>query len=244
VDVSHPAPAGNGVGCDLQAATLARQRLRAAVRYNTNASEMVAELASNPQGGVSSRVGMRGSVGLLAGLPFASRPIGQGSFAVVELEGLAGVPVLRSHQPVATTNGRGLAFIPGLLPWQTNVIEIDPVAIPLDAQVAEWVKEVTPFAASGTVVSFGVKRSRQALLILKQPGGAPVPVGTRVRVLPDGPEFAGGLRGEIWLGELPPGPARVEASWANGKCTIALPAPPADAMPQTIGPLTCTSEPR
>jgi outer membrane usher protein len=242
--VSHPAPAGNGMGWDVEASTQASQHARAAVKYNTDWSEMDAQLATNPQGGVAARAGARGSIGFLADQPFASRPIGEGSFAVVEVGGLPGVPVLRSHQVVATTNRNGTAFVPGLLPWQQNQIEIDPTELPLDAQVDDLVRQVTPFPASGTVVNFAVKRSRQALLVLRQADGRPVPVGTRVRVVPDGPEFIGGLRGEIWLSDLPPGRAQVEASWPNGACTLELPAAAAESTQQQIGPLTCGDKTR
>jgi outer membrane usher protein len=240
--VSHPAPAGNGVGWDVEASTLARERARAGIRYTTNWSEIYAQLATNPQGMPALRADASGSLGLLAGLPFASRPIGEGSFAVVDVGGVPDVPVMRSHQVVATTNRNGMAFVPGLLPWQQNQLEIDPAELPLDAQVDQWVRQVRPFAGSGTVVKFDVKRSRQALLVLRQADGKPVPVGARVRLLPDGPEFMGGLRGEIWLGELPPGRAKVDASWPGGGCTLELPAAAAEGEPQQIGPLTCTGK--
>jgi len=95
---------------------------------------------------------------------------------VVKVDGIEGVPVKRSHQVVAVTDARGLAFVPGLLPWQRNVIDIDPVDLPLDAQVAITSQEVTPYARSGMAVDFGVRRTRQALLVLRQRDGAPVPV--------------------------------------------------------------------
>jgi outer membrane usher protein len=75
--------------------------------------------------------------------------------------------------------------------------------------------------------------------VLRQADGKPVPVGARVRLLPDGPEFTGGLRGEIWLGDLPPGRAKADASWPGGGCTLELPAAAAGGEPQQIGPLTC-----
>jgi outer membrane usher protein len=244
VAVSHNVPAGIGWGWNLQASTLESQRARASVRYNGNWNELYGEAATAPDGSAAARAEVRGSIGLLGGMPFLSRPIGEGSFAVVDVGGLPGVPVSRSHQVIATTDAGGRALIPGLLPWQKNLIEIDPIALPLDAQAASWQQEVTPFAASGTSVRFDVKRSRQALLVLRQPDGKPVPSNAHARLLPDGAEFVAGLRGEFWLSDLPPGPAKLAISWNGGGCTIDLPAGLPGAEPQNIGPLTCGSAAR
>jgi outer membrane usher protein len=87
-----------------------------------------------------------------------------------------------------------------------------------------------------------VKRTRQALLVLRQADGKPVPLGARVHVLPAGPDYSAGLRGEIWLGELPAGAVRLEVSWPAGGCTLDLPAQPGTGAPERIGPLACAKE--
>lgn len=239
LSAAHPAPAGPGFGWRVETSTRDTQRARGALQYNSDTAEWTAELARGGSGALAARAGARGSLGLLGGLPFASRPIGQGSFAVVEVEGLAGVPVKRSHQVVATTNASGMAFVPGLLPWQSNRIEIDPDDLPLDATVATTVQAVIPYAGSGALVKFGVRRSRQALLVLQQADGQPVPVGARVRLLPDGPEFLAGRRGEIWLTDLAAGRQRIRASWIGGGCELELAPASADGAPDKIGPLAC-----
>jgi outer membrane usher protein len=167
--------------------------------------------------------------------------VGQGSVAVVKVDGIEGVPVMRSNQVVAVTDARGLAFVPGLLPWQKNLIEIDPVDLPLDVEViASTSQEVTPYARSGVVVDFAVKRTRQALLVLRQRDGTPVPVGTRVRLLPTGPEFVAGHRGEVWLTGLAEKQQRVQVSWPAGGCALELAVPVSpDGAPAKIGPLAC-----
>jgi outer membrane usher protein len=244
LSASHAAPAGSGLGWNVDASTVDSQRARAGLQYNTGAAQWTANLASGARGAIAARTGARGSLGVLAGLPFASRPLDQGSFAVVEVEGMAGVAVKRSHQVVATTDAHGMAFVPNLLPWQKNHLEIDPDEMPLDAVVDKVEQEVIPFPGSGTLVTFKVKRSRQALLVLKQPDGQPVPAGTRVRLLPDGAQFIAGLRGEIWLSDLPAGRTKAQANWPNGACMLDLPAPPATGTPERIGPMTCGEEKR
>jgi outer membrane usher protein len=187
---------------------------------------------------VSARAGGRGTVGLVAGVPFATRPVGDGSVAVVQVDGVPGVPVKRSNQVVAYTDERGLAFVAGLVPWHKNQIEIDPADLPMDVDLSETVKEVVPYARSGAVVRFEARKSRQALVVLQQPGGTPVPIGAQVRLLPKGPEFLAGRRGEVWLTDLTDGAQRLRVTWPGGGCELDL-ALPAGETPDRIGPLVC-----
>jgi outer membrane usher protein len=241
VGAARSAPAGPGLGWRVEGSTLESQRARGGVQYNTSNAEFAADAASDSKGHVAVRGGARGTVGMMAGLPFASRPVGDGSFAVVEVEGMAGVPVKRSHQVVAETDSRGFAFVPGLLPWQKNQIEIDPVDLPLDSEVGEVVQQLTPYARSGAVLKFAVRRTRQALLVLHQPDGTPVPAGARVRLLPTGPEFLAGRRGAVWLTDLTAERQQIEVSWPDGGgCRLELLVPASDGgTPGKIGPLAC-----
>lgn len=239
VSASSNPPAGPGLGWRVEGSTQESQRARGGVQYNTSQAEFAADIVSDAKGEVAVRAGARGTLGLLAGMPFASRAVGQGSFAVVDAGGLAGVPVMRSHQVVAVTDSRGLAFVPGLLPWQKNQIEIDPVDLPLDVEVGNVVQQVTPYPGSGSVVKFAVRRTRQALVVLHQPDGTPVPVGTKVRLLPDGPEFMAGRRGEVWLTDLADERQRLQVRWPAGGCELELTVPAANGAPDKIGPLAC-----
>lgn len=233
-------PAGPGMGWRVQAATTESQRAQAELQYNTSQAEWMLNAVADAHGEVAIRAGGRGTVGWLDGMAFASRPVGQGSVAVVKVMGIEGVPVKRSNQVVAETDARGFAFVPGLLPWQKNTIEIDPVDLPLDVELASSSREVTPYARSGVVVDFAVKRTRQALLVLLQRDGTAVPVGTRVRLLPAGPEFSAGRRGEVWLTDLEATHQRVQASWPGGGCALDLAVPASiDGALGKIGPLTC-----
>lgn len=236
------APAGNGLGWRVEGSTQDSQRARGNLQYNTSQTELALDASSDAKGQVALRGGARGTLGVVAGLPFASRPVGLGSFAVVEVEAMAGVPIKRSHQVVAETDSRGLAFVPGLLPWQKNQIEINPADLPLDTEIGNTVQLVTPFAGSGAFVKFAVRRSRQALVVLQQADGTPVPVATRVRLLPTGAEFIAGRRGEVWLTDLAADNQRLQVRWASGGCEINLVLPPGDGSPPKIGPLVCADK--
>jgi outer membrane usher protein len=240
VSAARNAPAGPGVGWRVEGSSEQSQLARVGLQYNTSHAEFAADAASGANGKVELRGGARGTLGLLAGLPFASRPVGQSSFAVVEVDGLAGVPVKRGNQVVAETDARGRAFIPGLLPWQINKIEIDPVELPLDTEVGATIQQVTPYARSGSVVKFAVRRTRQALLVLHQPNGVAVPPGTRVTLLPGGAEFLAGRRGEVWLSDLGTGQQQLRVDWPGGGCELDLPVLADSQTPPKIGPIACS----
>jgi outer membrane usher protein len=237
---SHNPPAGPGLGWRVEGSTQESQRARGGLLYNTPNAELALDVAGDAQGQVAARAGARGTVGFLAGVPFASRPVGQGSFAVVEVEGLPGVPVMRSNQVVAHTDSRGRAFVPGLLPWQKNQIEIDATDLPMDAEIQDLTQEVTPYAHSGALVKFAVRRTRQALVVLHQADGEPVPMGARVRLGSEGPAFLVGRRGEAWLTDLAQATQDLTVGWATGGCKLTVDVPAMeDGMPGRIGPLAC-----
>ncbi|MEJ8839995.1 fimbria/pilus outer membrane usher protein [Ramlibacter sp. AN1133] len=233
-------PAGPGLGWRAESSTEPRQRARGGLQYNTNHGDVTVDVVADAAARVSTRASARGTVGMMAGLPFASRPVGQGSFAVVQVQGVAGVPIKRSNQVVAVTDDRGLAFVPGLVPWNKNVIEIDAADLPLDAEVQAVTREVVPYARSGALVHFDVRRTRQALLVLHRSDGQPAPLGARVRLLASGVEFEAGRRGEVWLTDLTSDQQRVVVSWPGGGCELDLRIPPSEGgEPITLEPLVC-----
>ena len=239
VSAARSAPTGPGLGWRVEGSSEASQLARGGLQYNTSHAEFAADAVSDAKGKVELRGGARGTVGLLAGQPFASRPVGQNSFAVVEVDGLAGVHVKRGNQVVATTDARGRAFVPGLLPWQANMIEIDPVELPLDTEIGATMQQVTPYARSGSVVKFAIKRTRQALLVLHQSNGVAVPAGSRVTLLPGGTEFLAGRRGEVWLTDLDIGQQHLRVDWPGGGCELDLPVLADSQTPPKIGPIAC-----
>ncbi|MEO7391506.1 MAG: fimbria/pilus outer membrane usher protein, partial [Ramlibacter sp.] len=243
VSATQSAPAGPGLGWRVQASTQENQRAQGSLQYNTNHAEFAVDATASAQGGVAARAGARGTVGWLDGTAFASRPVGESSVAVVKVDGMPGVPVWRANQIVATTDDRGRAFVPGLLPWQKNLVAIDPSDLPMDVEVTSPSQEVTPYARSGVVIDFAARRNRQALLVLHQGDGQPVPVGATVRLLPAGPDFTAGRRGEVWLKGLAESEQDVQVSWPTGGCVLQFKVPShPDGAPGKIGPLTCTGK--
>ena len=241
VQLTQSTPAGPGLGWRVAASDSAAQRLQGGITLNTNSAQVSAE-ANFGKDANGLRVGANGSVGWLRGLPFASRRIDQGAFAVVQVGDIAGVPVSLSNQVVATTNGNGLALVPGLLPYQLNQITVNPDQLPFDAEIHGVRETAIPYARSGVFVDFPVKRSRDAMVVLRQPDGTPVPAGSRVTVTPGNREFVVAKRGEVYLMDLQDD-NRIEVRWKTGGCSLPLPlgaAVPGAQAPK-IGPLLCAA---
>ena len=236
---SQAAPSGTGLGWYLRASDSRAAAVSGGVNYNATLAELSAEAQAGRDGRTDVRFAARGSLGYAVGLAFATRPLGRQSFAVVKVGDEEGVPVLRSHQVVAHTNNRGLALVPGLLPYEQNVIAIDTTELPLDAEVGHLQLRLTPFARSAAVADFAYRRRRSALLVLVQADGNPVPAGARVTFAGAGAPAAVAHRGEVYLEGLPAA-ADVDVRWGERRCAVRVSLDDAlrDTVPR-LGPLTC-----
>lgn len=240
-ELNQSLPAGLGIGWRLRASDDPNQQWQAGLDWNTNVGSINAE-ASEGNDNLALRLGANGSVGWLKGLPFATRSIGQGSFAVVNVGGLSGVPVYRSNQLAASTNNSGLALVPGLLSYQKNQLTIDPAELPFDVEIRGVREMPIPYARSGVFVDFAVRRSRNALVVLRQPDGEPVPVGARVTLSPGERQFVVGRRGEAYLMDLGDS-NHLSVQWQGGECQLELPLDPKGPSEPRLGPLTCGRQP-
>jgi outer membrane usher protein len=241
-EVQQSAPQGPGLGWSVRTSNDPTQRLQSGLTLNTNDGTFTADL-NEGKNTDAVRLGASGSIGLLEGLPFATRSIGEGSFAVVKVGDLADVQVYRSNQVVATTNSRGLALVPFLLPYQENQITIDPEKLPLDAEIHAVKVLPVPYARSGLFVKFDVARSRSALVILRQSLGTPVPAGARVTIGDNPGEFIVALRGEVYLTGVRDKNS-LAVHWKDHSCLVALSVAPAAPRGETprIGPLACAEQ--
>lgn len=239
-EVSQSTPYGPGVGWRLRASDAPSQHVQAGATVNTNYGRFTAE-ANEGENNNAVRLGASGSLGWLGGLPFATRDIGHGSFAVVSVGDLAGVPVYRSHQLAATTNEQGFALVPSLLPYQKNQITIDPIDLPLDVDIKSVSETTIPFARSGVMVEFPIQRSRNALIILKRPTGEFIPEGARVRVMSSREQYFVAKRGEVYLKNLT-NENQIIANWNGGECHLTLDLKNTEETEPRIGPLICADQ--
>ena len=229
------------MGWRLSASDNSNQWLLGGGTLNTNYGQVTAD-ANLSKNTTALRLGAIGSIGWLQGMPFATRAIDHGSFAVVKVGDLKDVPVYRSNQIAATTNSSGLALVPNLLSYQNNQITIDPVELPIDAVIKGDKEMAVPYARSGMFVEFPVRRSRNALVELLQPGGTPVPIGAHVIASPSGKAFFVAKRGQVYLTDLS-NDNRIAVQWKDGRCELAIPLAANGPSEPFIGPLTCGETP-
>ena len=241
VELSQSPPSGPGLGWRLGVSDDSNQLWRGGLIQNTNKGSFRAEVTDTVTSSAF-RLSASGSIGWLGGHAFAARTIGAGSFAVVKVGNIEHVPIYRSNQLIAITNASGMALVPGLLPYQANLLTIDPVELPFDIEIRSAREIAVPFARSGLLVNFPVYRSRNALVLLRQFDGTVVPAGALVTVSPGENGFIVGKRGEAYLMNLSES-NYLSVQWQGGACELFLPLDPAEPSEPLIGPLTCGERP-
>src|SRR4029450_6496040 len=118
------------------------------------------------------RASASGGFAMLDGRTFASREI-DGSFAVAEVGEEANVRIYRDNQLVGHTDAQGYAILPGLRPYQDNLIRIEQADLPLDIELEAMQVRAVPHYRSGVLLKFPVERSHGAVLTVVQESGEP-----------------------------------------------------------------------
>jgi outer membrane usher protein len=230
-------PQGNGLGYRLAASRGTSSRDQAAVYLQADTGAYGAE-AVRYQGETSYRMSASGGMALIDGHAHLARRLEDG-FALVQVEGYAGVPILVDNQPVATTDADGLALVTRLRPYQNNAISIQAQDLPLDAEIGATRLDVSVERRGAAVVRFPVRPARGALLKIVLDSGLPLPAGAELRVEGGEARFPVALRGEAYVTGLAQA-SRIEASWRGQRCTFAVTlARDAGPLP-VIGPLLCS----
>lgn len=164
----------------------------------------------------AARLGLRGGLATLGSSIFASRPIDQ-SFAVVEVGDYSGVSVLRDNRPIAVTGSDGRTLVTGLRAFEDNRIAIDPLDLPIDAELSTTEQIVVPTRRSGVRVAFSVGGTGGGIVTLVRPDGMPVPAGARVTLKARDESYPVGRNGRTYIPELP-GHVQGVARWDQVTC--------------------------
>lgn len=206
-----------------------------------SAHGLVSAGADRTAGATAYRGTLRGTLALAAGDVFATNTI-YDSFAVVDTDATPGVQVLQENRPIGRTNDDGRLLVPELRSYDDNRIAIDPRDVPPDADVPSLVQRVRPQDRSGVVLHFPVRASRGALLTLVDAQGAPLPVGSRVRLGVADAWVVVGYDGQAFVRALEP-TNTLHALLSDGRtCSVGFAfVPLPGALPQ-IGPLRCMPE--
>ena len=191
----------------------------ASVSYRSNYG-MIQAGVSQANSATSAALELRGSITSMDGDIFLSNWVDDG-FAVVNV-GVPGVTVLHENRPAGVTDSQGMLLIPTLRAYQTNKIEVDPVNLPVDAEIETTHEVVAPADRAGALVKFHVRSDRSsALVTFVRADGSFVPAGARGRI-DGGNEFVVGYDGQAFIRDLgDTNRASIETS--DGACRAEFP---------------------
>jgi outer membrane usher protein len=166
--------------------------------------------------GIGASATFDGALVIAGGGLFAGDRINDG-FAVVDV-GVPHVPVKLNNREAAHTGMFGRALVSDLRSYRLNRISIDPLDVPIDANLAATAQDVVPARRSGVSVDFGGGTDSAALVVLRDTAGAFVKPGSTVRRQGKPTEFIVGYDGEVWIEGLS---ARNRITVINGagQCT-------------------------
>jgi outer membrane usher protein len=181
-----------------------------------------------------------GSALLMRGRLRAMRRVDD-AFALVSTGGIPSVPIKLENRVVGYTDDRGYLLVSRLNAWQRNRLSIDPLDLPEDTEIDRVEVEAVPPSRSGVLATFAVRSVVSVQLVLRDPAGVPLPVGSAVRLAasPTAPPLSVvGYDGVAFL-ENPPAGARLRVGDGDRACSVTLPS----ALPARgvldLGELTC-----
>ncbi len=225
-------PVGPGSGYRISASTAGNYD--ADWRQQFNGADLELEAARN-QGLDGRSAYLSGAMTFLDGQLNTTRSV-NGSFAMVDVAGLAGVPVYVENQLTTHTDATGRALLYNLRPYEANRISITPEDLPLDTAIAASSTIMAPPYRSGVIARFPVERVHSGTFRLVTDDGKPLPVGAVVTL--KGVQFPVVLDGLVYVTGYDHGMS-AEASWSGGHCSFRLePPPPDDPLPD-MGTVQC-----
>ncbi len=225
---------GPGPGIDYRAVAAASGDYDRRWRRRAAAPELEQQ-AARDRGGTLQSAWLGGAATFLDGDWRASRSV-SGSFAVVEVAGLAGVPVYLENQLVAHTDARGRALLADLRAYEPNRIGIDPTDLPLDVSIEAPELTIAPPWRSGVIARLAVARIRGGTFRLLQDDRTPVPAGAIVEF--NGVRFPVAMDGFVYVTNFDHG-LSATASWPGGRCRFRIEPPPAHDPQPDMGTLGC-----
>jgi outer membrane usher protein len=206
--------------------------------YGTYSAEYD-ELAGEPNW----RVGVAGSMALVDGSLYASRPLSQ-SFAVVRTGDVKGVRVGFNGQTVGRTRRGGDILVPNLRPYEVNRLSIAEEDLPLDYTIERLEREIVPAPRSGAVVDFGPKRIQAVVgrLVLggeSEESRALEHAVLSIEGLPSDLSWRTGRDGEFYLENLPADRHEMKAAMRGRLYSCPLAVPSSDDSMIDVGEVEC-----
>ena len=233
---THPSLQRNALGLNIRDYEGSDPLRSAVVSHRTSAVTAEAGVRQDSRG-VRGTAELDGAIAVLGGDVYMSNRIND-SFAVVDAHN-PGVKVQRDNTLVGETNEDGKILIPNLNAYQQNKISIDPMDLPLNAEIDSTVDHVAPSFKSGVYVEFDVKKALpSALVTLKAPDGAYLPAGSEGRLDGADEPFIIGYDGQAFIKGLS-AVNTVHVSNDGHECTAQFVFAPSGNVQPAIGPEVC-----
>jgi outer membrane usher protein len=206
--------------------------------YYQGSHGLVTADASGSSSQSTVRLGAQGGLVFADGKAFASRRV-QDSFALVEVPGYANVGVGFQSTVLARTDSDGKALVPGLLPYRSNSIRLDPNELPISAELNTIEMLAVPPARSGVKVTFPVRSGRGALITIVLDDGQPAPAGAGIELVGDKEEFFVARRGQAFVTGLKE-KNTLRLKWSGQSCELKVDLPDgAKDEIARVGPVVC-----
>jgi outer membrane usher protein len=232
-------PIGEGYGYRVLAQT--DDRAEAGVIYANAIGRYTADVA-HYSGQDAVRGSISGGIGFLGGSAFLARPITE-SFGVVRVGEVGGVDILQDNVSIGKTNDNGHLIVSRIPSYNASKISIDPITVPIDANIGKTQEWVTSYTRTGVLIDFPLKRERNALLRFIDEKGKPLPTGSVVEVDGRATRYYVGFDGEAFVTDLE-GRHRLRARSANALCEIEVELGTADPAVADLGPYICKRDAR
>jgi len=139
--------------------------------------------------------------------------------ALVEVPGLAGLPIYQDNRRVAVTDESGWATIPGVRPFEVNRLSLRPDDVPLDHELAQFDLEFIPQRGIAHV-AFDAQRDTSLAFSVRLSDGSMLSAGSRVVLKGSGLICPAGLDGRVFCAAVTAGET-VVIETAEGRFDVA-----------------------
>ncbi|MDR5785384.1 fimbria/pilus outer membrane usher protein [Caballeronia sp. LP003] len=235
--VAKTADYGGGLGWQLQTSRQnGMQQALAQAAFRGRYGDMLAT-AVNAQSRVYGELDASGSIVVMEHDVLAGRRIDD-AFALVDTDGVAGVPVLHENREIGRTNGGGHLLVPDLVAYQANHLAIDPLPLPVDTAITTTQLNLAPQSRAGVLARFPLHGFRGAQIQLLDARGAPLPPGTTLVHRETGKRYVVGYDGLAFIDDLGAGNT-LQATLGDTRCEASVPFEARGHGLPTLGPFAC-----
>jgi len=173
---------------------------------------------------------------------YLTRPI-RDSFALVKVGDLGGVKVNYSNQEVGITNKNGEVIVPNLISYYYNDLSFEDKDIPVNYEIAETRKYVSPPLRGGGIVKFQIRKVQGfvgRLFIVEKGEKKPAEYwGLKIWVDGEPKEVLVGKEGEFYLENIPAGRFPAMLFRQDSACSYHMIFPESDEIMVYMDEATC-----